>query len=244
MNAALWFGAGIFFTFVAAPAIFSRPIKDLFGQETFGLAFAGLIAQALLERYFVLQYICASVALLHQVAEWLYLGKALQRAALGLLLGVFSLGLINGLGLQPKLTNLHRIRFSTELYIRRQRRVSQNRKNSDRTQELCFCSQGKPARTLPAHHRRRRRPARHHHHSRTWAGRVQKGPRGHGQGFGGNPGKKRLSLARARPGWLSAFVFPGPLPSPRRGISPAQAAAFFFFRGFTRGASPQSPSRS
>ncbi len=118
MNAALWFGAGIFFTFVAAPAIFSRPIEDLFGQETFGVAFAGLIAQALLERYFVLQYICASVALLHQIAEWLYLGKALQRATLGLLLAVFSLGLINGLGLQPKLKDLHRIRFSTELYRR------------------------------------------------------------------------------------------------------------------------------
>ncbi len=118
MNAALWFGAGIFFTFVAAPALFSRPIKDLFGPETAGVAFAGLIAQALLERYFVLQYICASVALLQQVAEWLYLGKALQRASLGLLLGVFSLGLVNGLGLQPKLKNLHSIRFSAELYHR------------------------------------------------------------------------------------------------------------------------------
>jgi hypothetical protein len=112
LNAALWFGAGLFFTFAVAPAIFTPEMKRLFGE-----AWVGVIAQMIIARFFVLQYWCAAIALVHQMAEWVYLGRALQRVTVGLLLGLFGLALFGGLWLQPKLKKLHQIKYGrAELY--------------------------------------------------------------------------------------------------------------------------------
>jgi hypothetical protein len=102
-NAAVWFGAAIFFTFAVGPAFFSDRMLNLLGRPH-----AGAAAQLVLERYFLLHQICGGVALVHVVAEWLYMGKPLQRLTLWLLIGIYSLGLIGGYGLQPKLQGLHR----------------------------------------------------------------------------------------------------------------------------------------
>jgi hypothetical protein len=110
-NAAIWFGSALFLAVAAAPAIFSGDMKRLFGQ-----AYVGLMAQNVVGAYFVLQYWCGAVALLHQLAEWVYLGKRLHRVTFGLLITLFCLGLISGLWLQPKLKAWHRIKYSTELY--------------------------------------------------------------------------------------------------------------------------------
>lgn len=117
MNAAVWFGAAIFFTFAAAPALFASETKSLITE-----AKAGIVAQLVLERYFALQYWCGSIALIHQLAEWVYLGKALQKVTFGILLGTFALALIGGLWLQPKLQKLHQTRYgylkTTQGYVR------------------------------------------------------------------------------------------------------------------------------
>ena len=107
LNAAVWFGAALFFTFGIAPAFFTAEMKKLLGE-----IYSGLVAQMVLERYFVLHYCCGAIALVHQLAEWVYLGKALQRLTFGLLLGILALNLAGGLWLKPKLTELHRIRYS------------------------------------------------------------------------------------------------------------------------------------
>ncbi len=65
--------------------------------------YAGAAAQILIERYFLFHELCGGVALAHLVAEWLYMGKPLQRLTLWLLLGIFALGLVGGHSLQPKL---------------------------------------------------------------------------------------------------------------------------------------------
>jgi hypothetical protein len=101
-NAAIWLGAAIFFTLGVAPVFFTDELKRLLN----GPFWPGVIAQMALERYFHLQYICAVIALVHQVAEWLYLGRALRKLTLGLLLGVMCLSFIGGLWLQPKLHRL------------------------------------------------------------------------------------------------------------------------------------------
>jgi hypothetical protein len=106
MNAAVWLGAAIFFTFAAAPVLFTPETKRLVGE-----AQAGIVAQMVLERYFALQYWCGSVALIHQLAEWVYLGKSLQKVTFGILLGTFGLALIGGLWLQPKLQKLHQTKY-------------------------------------------------------------------------------------------------------------------------------------
>ena len=102
-NAAMWFGASIFFTFSVGPVFFSQSVIGLLGR-----AYAGAAAQIVIERYFLFHELCGMVALTNLVAEWLYMGKPLQRLTLWLLLGILALGLVGGHSLQPKLRALHR----------------------------------------------------------------------------------------------------------------------------------------
>lgn len=102
LNAAIWFGAAIFFTFGAGPAFFSPEMLNLVGRPR-----AGVAVQLVLRHYFILQHWCGAIALAHVLVEWLYTGRPLQKALLGLLAGLFVLGLLGGLWLQPKLHQLH-----------------------------------------------------------------------------------------------------------------------------------------
>jgi len=116
LNAAVWFGAAIFFTFGIAPVFFTSQVRHLLGD-----IYAGLVLQAVIERYFVLHYLCGAIALIHQLAEWVYLGKALQRMTFGLLLAILAFSLAGGLWLQPKLKDLHRIKYGGDRYSAIQR---------------------------------------------------------------------------------------------------------------------------
>jgi len=113
-NAAVWFGSAIFFTFAVGPAFFSERMLSLLGGSNLelGRAYAGAAVQVVLERYFALHLVCGLIALVHLFAEFLYMGKPLQRLTLYLLLGVFSLGILGGYWLQPKLQQLHRERYA------------------------------------------------------------------------------------------------------------------------------------
>ena len=111
LNAAIWLGAAIFFTLGIAPAIFSGEMQTLLGRDYYPY-FSGAIAQVLIARYFKLELICAIVALLHFMAEWLYLGKSAQKLWLGLVIGLFSLGIFGGFWLQPRLKELHTVRYA------------------------------------------------------------------------------------------------------------------------------------
>jgi hypothetical protein len=107
INAAVWLGSAVFFAFVAGPAFFSPEMKELLKHAYF----PGAVAQVLVGRYFALQYVCAGIALLHLVAEWLYAGKPLQRFQSLLLLTISCLSLAGGLWLQPQLKELHQIQY-------------------------------------------------------------------------------------------------------------------------------------
>jgi hypothetical protein len=107
MNAALWFGGSVFFTFAVAPAFFTPQMVGLFGE-----AYPGIIAQWVWERYYLLQYWCGSIAVLHLLAEWVYLGRAIHRVTLSALITAFCLGMIGGLWLHPKLKGLHQVKHS------------------------------------------------------------------------------------------------------------------------------------
>ena len=109
-NAAIWFGAAVFFTFAVAPTFFTMEMKQLLGGGLSGEIYSGLVAQMVLERYFMLHYCCGGIALVHLLAEWVYLGKALRRLMLWLVLGIFGFSLLGGLWVQPKLKHLHQIK--------------------------------------------------------------------------------------------------------------------------------------
>lgn len=111
LNATVWFGAAVFFTVGAAPAIFSQDMRRLLGDNNYPY-FSGAIAQIIIARYFHLQLACGIVALLHALAEWLYLGRPLRRLGLGLLVGLFALGLAGGFWMQPKIKELHAAKYA------------------------------------------------------------------------------------------------------------------------------------
>ena len=111
LNAAIWFGAAIFFTFAAAPAAFSQDMRDLLGQQYYPY-FSGAIAQILIARYFRLQMVCGVVALLHLAGERLYFGKSADKLRLGLLSGLVVISLAGSLWLQPMLKQLHHTKYA------------------------------------------------------------------------------------------------------------------------------------
>jgi hypothetical protein len=106
INAAVWLGASIFFTFVAGPAFFSPEMQKLLTQ-----AYAGAAAEIVIQRYFILHYCCGAIALAHIVAEWLLTGRPIDRLTAFIAMCAVVLSLIGGLWLQPQLRSLHRARY-------------------------------------------------------------------------------------------------------------------------------------
>ena len=110
LNAAVWLGAAVFYTLNAAPALVSVDVQSVLGARSFPY-FSGAIANIVLLRYFHLHFVCATLALIHVVAEWLYLGRAPRRIWTGLLVTLFWLGLLGSFWLGPKLGELHRNQY-------------------------------------------------------------------------------------------------------------------------------------
>ena len=106
INAALWLGGAIFFTLGIAPALVSADMVKLLKPPNFPY-FSGAIVQVVLASYFHLHLGCAFVALLHVLAEWLYLGRAARTLWTYLLLGLFAASLLGSFWLSPKLRELH-----------------------------------------------------------------------------------------------------------------------------------------
>jgi hypothetical protein len=113
VNAAIWLGASVFFTVFILPGVFSGSMHQALRLPTDASSnyVFGLIAQVLFGRFFVLLYICSFVALLHLIAEKLYLGRKISPVGLGIVIGILALSLMGGVGLQPKLHDLHYQRY-------------------------------------------------------------------------------------------------------------------------------------
>ncbi len=107
MNAAVWFGAAVLFLLGVTPASFSTDMEQVGQIGRNGPGFMGIIDQVYWERFLALQIWCAAIALLHQIAEWLYLGRPLQRFTSWLVLGLLTFTLLDGFWLQPQLQRLH-----------------------------------------------------------------------------------------------------------------------------------------
>ena len=109
VNAAVWFGALIFFTLAVGPAFFSEEMDALLGRP-----YAGAAAQIVLSRYFSLQLWCGAIALAHLIGEWLYTARPFQRFALLLLMALLSIGLLGRFILLPKMEDLHLRRYAVQ----------------------------------------------------------------------------------------------------------------------------------
>lgn len=110
LNAAVWLGAAVFCSTTLLVALNSRDALGLFGSQYFSQVSGGLV-QIVFTRLFHLQILCALVAWLHLVAEWMYLGRIPRRFWVGLLTGLFVASVAGSLWLCPKLTRLQRAQF-------------------------------------------------------------------------------------------------------------------------------------
>jgi len=105
LNAALWCGSAIFLI-IGLPALFSPEMKRLLT-----VPYVGFPAEAVIARFFALQYWCGAIAVAHLLAEWLYCGRPARRWNLLLVAGLLAVSLTGGLWLQPKMKNWHYIKY-------------------------------------------------------------------------------------------------------------------------------------
>jgi hypothetical protein len=112
MNAAVWFGSAVLFTFAIGRAVFSDDMQHLLGP-TYYPYFSGAIAQVLIRRYLDWNVVCALIAVLHAFGEWLYLGRPLHRLWIGLLAGLFACSLLGDFVFQPRIKSLHAVKYAT-----------------------------------------------------------------------------------------------------------------------------------
>ena len=110
MNAAIWLGGAVYFSFVAGQLPFSSAMKDLLGRSH--EYYSGAIAMIGVSRYFSFHLFCAIIALIHLAAEWLYQDRRNRRSLLWLVGVMLGLTLIGGYWLQPKMHHLHRVKYA------------------------------------------------------------------------------------------------------------------------------------
>lgn len=106
-NAAIWFGGNVVITFVAFTGFFSPEMKRLLSHEYY----PGAVAQIVFQHFFMLQYCCGALALVHYFTEAICLGRAVFRARLWLLIGTLALVAFGGFIAQPKLKELHETKY-------------------------------------------------------------------------------------------------------------------------------------
>lgn len=114
LNAAIWFGAAVFFTFGAGPAMFSSATRALLGPQNFPY-YSGAMAQIIISRFFWWQIVAGFIAIVVLVCENLYCGRPLKNFWFALVIVLFSLTLVGGFSLQPALKSLHREKYSMQL---------------------------------------------------------------------------------------------------------------------------------
>lgn len=111
MNAAVWLGGGFFFMFGTTPAISSSAMQTLLGDRYFTYFSAG-IENIALARFYHFEIVCALIAFLHLLAEWLYLGRPSRRFSGSLLVALFLVAFIGSNVFQPRLRALHTTTYS------------------------------------------------------------------------------------------------------------------------------------
>src|SRR5579871_4343133 len=119
MNASVWLGTTVFFTFGASPACFSSTVTDIFkvGPDSY---YPNVIAQAIMTKYYAISLACAVVALLHFVCKWLYMGRPSRKFSAMLVISLFVIMLIGSNAIQPALGKLNEKRFKAPQQVERQ----------------------------------------------------------------------------------------------------------------------------
>lgn len=110
-NAAVWLGAAVFLALGAEPGVFSTETLGHLKRPSYDSV---VVDGILRTRFLYFSLACGGVALLHLMAEWLYLGRRVPRFSLGLVAGLIVLVLLNCGWLESHLSALHEARFKAQ----------------------------------------------------------------------------------------------------------------------------------
>ena len=107
LNAAVWLGGSVFFTFVAGPAFFSPDLEPILPKPENGIA-----ARYLIGKFTAFQIACACIALVTLVIGWRWNARRFQTPQ-ALVLGMVILLIVCGMVfLTPKLDALHQVKYA------------------------------------------------------------------------------------------------------------------------------------
>ena len=109
-NAALWMGGSIFFSFLAGSVFFSPEVMRFTPPP-----YNGLVAQAMLERFFLLHYICGGIAIVHLFADWLEKPGTFPKKPIFYVVVLLGLALVGGKWISPKLTIWHQQKYEFQV---------------------------------------------------------------------------------------------------------------------------------
>jgi hypothetical protein len=106
VNAAVWLGAGVFFTLGVGQAVFSDEMKRIFGKY-----YVGIIAQHLIGQYFLFHIVCGCIALAHLLFEVFYLRRSIRRWVFAAVIVPLCLGLLGAFVFQPRMRTLYQAMY-------------------------------------------------------------------------------------------------------------------------------------
>jgi hypothetical protein len=114
VNAAIWFGTALFFTFAVGPVFFGDAVLNIFGgrQAPYSKAYAGLVAVVVMKRYFIWLQVCGLIAVLQGAAEAAYQGQSWKQFRNFLAVGLLGVSLLGGLWLEPTLEKLQAAKYN------------------------------------------------------------------------------------------------------------------------------------
>ena len=111
--AAVWLGGTLFYVLGVDPMFGRTEVLRLLGP-----LHAGEMGFLAAKRFYLFQVLCASVALIHALAEWLYSGRPLDRRLVLLLALLLAAGSLGRLYVVPKAQG-----FNARAYLGPQRQV-------------------------------------------------------------------------------------------------------------------------
>jgi hypothetical protein len=113
INAAVWLGAGVFFTLGIGTAVFADDVKNIFAGP-YRDYYPGVIAQIFLKRYFIMNMVCGVIALGTFCAEAFYTRRRFQKWTFALFMVPLVIAALGGLVLQPRMKLLHLTKYQSQ----------------------------------------------------------------------------------------------------------------------------------
>ena len=107
LNAAVWLGGAVFFTFFAGPAFFSPALDPILPKPEDGIA-----ARYLIGKFTAFQIACASIALGTMVIGWRWNARRFQVPQALVLGTVILLIVVSMVWIMPKLDAMHHAKYA------------------------------------------------------------------------------------------------------------------------------------